>query len=38
MIASPDRHFTPRGWWKDREGQKVLFFEWSKTIATFIGL
>jgi uncharacterized SAM-binding protein YcdF (DUF218 family) len=38
MIASPDRHFTPGGWWKDREGQKVLFFEWSKTIATFIGL
>jgi uncharacterized SAM-binding protein YcdF (DUF218 family) len=38
MISAPDRHFTPDGWWKDREGQKVLFYEWTKTIATYIGL
>ena len=38
MIAAPDRHFTADGWWKDREGQKVLFFEGSKTIASFLGL
>ncbi len=36
MVASPDRHFTPGGWWKNREGRKTFFFEWSKTIATFI--
>ena len=38
MIPTPDRHFTPNGWWQDREGQKVLFFEWSKTIAVLLGL
>jgi uncharacterized SAM-binding protein YcdF (DUF218 family) len=38
MIAAPDRHFTPDGWWKDREGQKVFFYEWSKTIGTVFGL
>ena len=38
MIAAPDRHFTPDGWWKNREGQKTFFYEWSKTIGTVLGL
>jgi uncharacterized SAM-binding protein YcdF (DUF218 family) len=38
MIAARDRHFTPDGWWKDREGQKTFFYEWSKTIGTVFGL
>ena len=38
MIAARHPYFTPEGWWKDREGQKVFFFEWSKTIATLFGL
>jgi uncharacterized SAM-binding protein YcdF (DUF218 family) len=36
-IAAPAPHFTPDGWWRDREGQKTVFFEWSKTIATALG-
>ena len=38
MIAVPDPHFTPDGWWKDREGQKTFFFEWTKNIASFLNL
>lgn len=38
MIASPDRYFTPDGWWRNREGQKTFFFEWSKTVSTAFGL
>jgi uncharacterized SAM-binding protein YcdF (DUF218 family) len=38
MIASPDLYFTPGGWWRNREGQKTFFFEWSKTISTIFGL
>jgi uncharacterized SAM-binding protein YcdF (DUF218 family) len=36
-IASPDEFFTPGSWWRNREGQKVAFFEWSKTVATVFG-
>jgi len=38
MIAVPDRFFSPDGWWHNREGQKVFFFEWSKTIAEVFGV
>jgi uncharacterized SAM-binding protein YcdF (DUF218 family) len=37
MVTSADRFFTANGWWKNREGRKVFFFEWSKTIAAFLG-
>lgn len=36
-VAAPDPAFTPDGWWKNREGQKVFFNEWLKTIATALG-
>ena len=38
MISAQHPNFTPDGWWKNREGQKVFFFEWSKTISTIFGL
>ncbi len=38
MIAAPDRDFTANGWWKTRDGQKVFATEWTKTVATWIGL
>jgi uncharacterized SAM-binding protein YcdF (DUF218 family) len=38
MIAAPDRDFTPDGWWKTREGQKVFLDEWMKTVARWFGL
>jgi hypothetical protein len=36
-VASPDEFFAPDSWWRNREGQKVAFLEWSKTIATVFG-
>jgi uncharacterized SAM-binding protein YcdF (DUF218 family) len=33
VVAAPDLHFTPRGWWRDREGRKTFLLEWMKTIA-----
>lgn len=38
VVAAPDDHFTPDGWWRDREGQKLFFIEWCKTVANFVGL
>jgi uncharacterized SAM-binding protein YcdF (DUF218 family) len=37
-VAAPDRDFDPEAWWKQREGRKAVFFEISKTAATWIGL
>jgi hypothetical protein len=37
-IAAPDPAFTPAGWWKSREGQKMFLYEWLKTIATALGI
>jgi uncharacterized SAM-binding protein YcdF (DUF218 family) len=37
-VGAPDRHFHPDTWWHTREGQKMFFFESSKTLATWIGL
>ena len=38
IVAAPDEFFRIASWWRSREGQKTVFFEWSKTIATSIGL
>ncbi|MBI1895569.1 MAG: YdcF family protein [Acidobacteria bacterium] len=38
MIAVADRFFHPDSWWRNRQGRKTLFFEWSKTIATVLGV
>jgi uncharacterized SAM-binding protein YcdF (DUF218 family) len=38
VVAAPDRWFRPDGWWKSREGLKIVFLEWSKTFATAIGI
>ena len=38
MIASPDYYANHGNWWKDREGRKTIFMEWSKTIATWFGI
>jgi uncharacterized SAM-binding protein YcdF (DUF218 family) len=38
MVAAPDRYFSPRGWWKNREGRKIFAIEWLKTVANWIGL
>ncbi len=36
-IGAPDSDFHPDSWWKDRQGQKIAFMEWSKTVAAALG-
>lgn len=38
VVSSPDRHFTPGTWWRDRDGQKIFLEEWTKTFATWAGM
>ena len=38
VITSTDRYFRPDGWWRNREGQKIFFYEWSKTVANLLGM
>jgi uncharacterized SAM-binding protein YcdF (DUF218 family) len=38
VISSTANFFNPDHWWKSREAQKMLFFEWTKTFAYWIGL
>lgn len=36
-VAAPDEVFHAESWWRTRQGEKIAFFEWSKTIATALG-
>jgi uncharacterized SAM-binding protein YcdF (DUF218 family) len=36
-VAAPDEFFRADSWWKNREGQKIVFTEWCKTVATAFG-
>jgi uncharacterized SAM-binding protein YcdF (DUF218 family) len=38
VVAAPSARFKPGEWWKEREGQKAVFLEWTKTIATWFGI
>jgi len=38
VVAAPDQYFSPGGWWHNREGQKLFFMEWSKTMANLAGM
>jgi len=37
MVAAQDANFDPKRWWLDREGRKIFFFEWSKTVTSPLG-
>ena len=37
-IAAPDPDFHSDSWWRSREGQKITFLEWTKTVAAAFGL
>jgi len=37
VVTAPDEFFRADSWWRDREAQKTVFFEWSKTIASALG-
>jgi uncharacterized SAM-binding protein YcdF (DUF218 family) len=37
-VAVRGEFFSPDSWWRNREGQKTAFFEWSKTVASALGI
>lgn len=37
VVAAKDWAFSDR-WWRTRDGQKQVFFEWTKTVAYWFGL
>jgi uncharacterized SAM-binding protein YcdF (DUF218 family) len=40
VYAEPasDPYFIPGSWWKTRTGQKTFLLEWTKTVATWLGV
>ncbi len=38
VIPVPEEFFTPDGWWRSRQGQKIFLAEWEKTFANWIGI
>jgi uncharacterized SAM-binding protein YcdF (DUF218 family) len=38
VVASPDQYFSGNGWWKTREGEKTMLFEWTKTVSDWFGI
>jgi uncharacterized SAM-binding protein YcdF (DUF218 family) len=38
VIAAPDEFFRWNSWWRNREGQKIFYLEWSKTVASLFGM
>jgi uncharacterized SAM-binding protein YcdF (DUF218 family) len=38
VMAVPDRDYDPACWWKTRQGWKVAFFEWTKTVTSLVGI
>lgn len=37
-VAADAPYFSPAGWWKNREGQKLFAIEWMKTVAEWFGV
>ena len=37
-VASADKFFNASGWWHDREGRKLVFMEWTKTVTAVFGI
>ena len=38
VIPAGDDWFKPDSWWQTREGRKIALLEWTKTIASMVGL
>jgi len=38
VVSAPDKYFTADGWWHSRNGQKVAFTEWTKTVTAVFGI
>ena len=37
-VAAPDKFFKADSWWRGRDSQKITFIEWTKTLATAVGM
>jgi uncharacterized SAM-binding protein YcdF (DUF218 family) len=37
-VSAPDRYFHAETWWQNREGQKIVFYEYAKTVAGWLGM
>ena len=38
VVAAPDVSFTASGWWHNRQGEKIAFNEWVKTLTEPFGI
>jgi uncharacterized SAM-binding protein YcdF (DUF218 family) len=38
VVAARDRFFSASNWWHNREGRKIAFMEWTKTLASAFGI
>ena len=38
VVAAPDKYFTAKGWWHNRQGEKIAFTEWTKTLTEPFGI
>ena len=38
VVAAGDQFFTAGDWWRNREGQKTVFMEWTKTLTSVFGI
>jgi len=38
VVAAPDISFTAAGWWHNRQGEKIAFNEWLKTLTEPFGI
>ena len=38
IVAVPYVDYDPAAWWHSREGRKVAFFEWTKSITSLVGI
>lgn len=38
VVAARDEFFRADSWWRERQSQKIVFFEWCKTVATAFGM
>jgi uncharacterized SAM-binding protein YcdF (DUF218 family) len=38
VVASVDQFFTAANWWHNREGRKIAFMEWTKTLTSVFGI
>jgi uncharacterized SAM-binding protein YcdF (DUF218 family) len=38
VVVSGDRFFSASNWWHNREGRKIAFMEWTKTLTSVFGI